>query len=82
MARTLPEIEQIVDGIVRENLGLLVENYDRSHTWQQMGADSLDNVEIVMAMEEKFDIDIIDEVMENIDTPQQAAKAIFDMLGA
>jgi acyl carrier protein len=44
---------------------------DASFT-DDLGADSLDLVEFVMAMEEKFDIDIPDEDAENITTVQKA----------
>ncbi|MCC3528897.1 MAG: acyl carrier protein [Microcoleus sp. PH2017_22_RUC_O_B] len=42
-----------------------------------LGADSLDAVELVMALEEEFDIEIPDEVAENIETVQQAIDCIY-----
>ncbi len=42
-----------------------------------LGADSLDAVELVMALEEEFDIEIPDEVAENIETVQQAVDYIY-----
>ena len=41
-----------------------------------LGADSLDTVELVMALEEEFDIDIPDEEAEKIATVQQAVDKI------
>jgi acyl carrier protein len=41
-----------------------------------LGADSLDTVELVMALEEAFDIEIPDEVAEQIDTVQKAVNHI------
>lgn len=41
-----------------------------------LGADSLDTVELVMALEEAFDIDIPDEEAEKIETVQQAVDYI------
>lgn len=41
-----------------------------------LGADSLDTVELVMALEEKFDIEIPDEAAENILTVQSAVDYI------
>jgi len=41
-----------------------------------LGADSLDTVELVMALEEEFGIEIPDEVAENIDTVGKAAEHI------
>ncbi|OCR01142.1 acyl carrier protein [Oscillatoriales cyanobacterium USR001] len=43
---------------------------------QDLGADSLDTVELVMALEEEFDIEIPDEVAENILTVQAAVDHI------
>ncbi len=44
---------------------------DSSFT-DDLGADSLDAVELVMALEEEFDCEIVDEDAENITTVQQA----------
>lgn len=41
-----------------------------------LGADSLDTVELVMALEEAFDIEIPDEVAEQIDTVEKAVEHI------
>lgn len=41
-----------------------------------LGADSLDTVELVMALEEEFNIEIPDEAAENIDTVQKAVDYI------
>lgn len=41
-----------------------------------LGADSLDTVELVMALEEEFDIEIPDEVAEKIDTVGKAVEHI------
>lgn len=43
-----------------------------------LGADSLDTVELVMALEEEFDIEIPDEAAENIATVQAAVDYIKD----
>ena len=42
-----------------------------------LGADSLDNVELVMALEEEFDIEIPDEAAEKITTVQEAVDYIL-----
>ncbi|MEQ8224898.1 MAG: acyl carrier protein [Candidatus Eremiobacterota bacterium] len=47
-----------------------------------LGADSLDNVELVMALEEEFDIEIPDEEAEKITNVQEAIKYIEEHLGA
>ena len=46
-----------------------------------LGADSLDTVELVMALEEKFDIEIPDEAAEKIDTVGKAVEHIVRDLG-
>lgn len=46
-----------------------------------LGADSLDTVELVMALEEAFDIEIPDEVAEQIDTVGKAVTHIADAKG-
>lgn len=47
-----------------------------------LGADSLDTVELVMALEEKFDIEIPDEEAENILTVQAAVDYIESQIAA
>lgn len=47
-----------------------------------LGADSLDTVELVMALEEEFDIEIPDEAAEGIATVQSAVDYIEDKVAA
>ncbi len=47
-----------------------------------LGADSLDNVELVMAFEEEFDIEIPDDAAEHIQTVGDAVTFITERLGA
>nr|WDA99953.1 acyl carrier protein [Cyanidium sp. THAL103] len=67
--------------IVSEQLGVeqnqILEN---SNFTNDLGADSLDNVELVMAMEEEFNIEIPDIEAEKITTPNQAINFIFDKI--
>jgi acyl carrier protein len=46
-----------------------------------LGADSLDNVELVMAFEEEFNIEIPDDAAEHIQTVGDAVKFIQEKLG-
>lgn len=48
----------------------------------ELGADSLDIVEITMALEEEFDIEIPDHAAEKLTTVGQAVKFLTDRLGA
>ena len=49
-----------------------------SHFIEDLDADSLDTVELVMALEEEFEIDIPDEAAEKISTVQSAVDFIVD----
>ena len=67
------EIEQRVKEIVAEQLGKdLAEVKNESSFQDDLGADSLDTVELVMALEEAFGCEIPDEDAEKITTVQQA----------
>ncbi|MBI3479017.1 MAG: acyl carrier protein [Nitrosomonadales bacterium] len=66
-------IEQRVKKIVAEQLGVNeAEVKNESSFVNDLGADSLDTVELVMALEEEFECDIPDEDAEKITTVQQA----------
>ena len=66
-------IEEQVKGIVVENLGVNIEEVVNSASFvEDLGADSLDTVELVMALEEEFDTEIPDEEAEKITTVQEA----------
>ncbi len=66
-------IEQRVKKIVSEQLGVNeAEVKNESSFVNDMGADSLDTVELVMALEEEFECEIPDEDAETITTVQQA----------
>jgi len=66
-------VEQKVKQIIVEQLGVDEAQVDPSASFvDDLGADSLDIVELVMAFEEAFDIDIPDEDAEKITTVQNA----------
>ena len=66
-------IEEQVKAIVVENLGVNMEEVVNSASFvEDLGADSLDTVELVMALEEEFDTEIPDEEAEKITTVQEA----------
>ena len=67
--------------LVIENLGVDAEKVtDNAHFIDDLGADSLDTVELVMAFEEEFGIEIPDNDAENITTVSKAIKYIQDKL--
>ncbi len=63
------EIEENVKKVLVEYLGIHEEDIKpESHFYDDLGADSLDTVEIIMAVEENFDIEIPDEDAETLVT--------------
>ncbi|MBE9117052.1 acyl carrier protein [Lusitaniella coriacea LEGE 07157] len=71
------EIFEKVQQIVSEQLEVETSKVTPEATFaNDLGADSLDTVELVMALEEEFDIEIPDEAAEQIDTVQKAVDHI------
>src|SRR5580704_2195595 len=68
--RVMSTVEQQVKAIVAEQLGVKAEQVTNDASFvDDLGADSLDTVELVMALEEEFEIEIPDEDAEKIDGP-------------
>jgi acyl carrier protein len=71
--KNMSDIEQRVKKIVAEQLGVNeAEIKIESSFVDDLGADSLDTVELVMALEDEFETEIPDEEAEKITTVQQA----------
>ena len=69
----MSDIEQRVRKIVSEQLGADDDKIKNESSFiDDLGADSLDTVELVMALEEEFDTEIPDEEAEKITTVRQA----------
>ena len=69
----MSSIEDQVKNIVAEQLGVKEEEVTAEASFvDDLGADSLDTVELVMALEEAFECEIPDEEAEKITTVQQA----------
>lgn len=69
----MSSIDERVKKIVVEQLGVNEGEVSGSSSFvDDLGADSLDTVELVMALEEEFDCEIPDEDAEKITTVQQA----------
>ncbi|MDR2926221.1 MAG: acyl carrier protein [Azoarcus sp.] len=69
----MSDIEQRVRKIVAEQLGVAeAEIKNEASFVDDLGADSLDTVELLMALEEEFECEIPDEEAEKITTVQQA----------
>ncbi len=68
-----PKVAEKIKQIVSEQLGVdEAEITPKSSFVDDLGADSLDTVELVMALEEAFDLEIPDEDAEKIRTVQDA----------
>ncbi|ABM02929.1 acyl carrier protein [Psychromonas ingrahamii 37] len=69
----MSNIEERVRNIIVEQLGVQLEEVKNEASFvDDLGADSLDTVELVMALEEEFDTEIPDEEAEKITTVQSA----------
>ncbi len=81
MAFSSAEIEAKVTEIVSKQLGVAKEKITRESSFvNDLGADSLDTVELVMEIEEAFDLTIPDDAAEKIQTVGEAIKYIEDNL--
>jgi len=73
----MASIEERVQKIVAEQLGVEEEQVTAEASFMDdLGADSLDTVELVMALEEEFDIEISDEDAEKIQTVKDAIEYV------
>ena len=76
-------IEDRVKDIIVEELGVEREKLTNEASFMEdLGADSLDTVELVMAFEKEFDIDIPDEDAEKLRTVGDAFKYLHEKLAA
>lgn len=75
----MASIEERVKAIVAEQLGVDADQVTAEASFMDdLGADSLDTVELVMALEEEFDIEISDEDAEKIQTVKDATAYVGD----
>lgn len=73
----MASVEERVINIVAEQLGVDKDKITRDSNFvNDLGADSLDTVELVMELEEEFDINIEDDVAEKIQTVGEAVQHI------
>jgi len=78
----MSEIIERVRKIVVEQLGVKEDEVTLESSFvDDLGADSLDTVELVMALEEEFETEIPDEDAEKITTVQQAVDYINEHMG-
>jgi acyl carrier protein len=83
-------VENLMSDILERVRKIVIEHLDadpekvteKASFIDDLGADSLDNVELVMAFEEEFDIEIPDDAAEHIQTVGDAVKFIGERSGA
>lgn len=75
------EIEDKIKPIIVEQLGVKLEQVTSKASFvEDLGADSLDNVELIMAIEEEFEIDILDEDAEKVKTVGDLIKYVQERI--
>jgi acyl carrier protein len=78
----IKQLEEKVKDIIVEELGVERDKLTPDASFMEdLGADSLDTVELVMAFEKEFDIDIPDEEAEKLRTVGQAMQYLHDKMG-
>jgi len=79
----MSQLEEKVKDIIVEELGVERDKLaDDASFMEDLGADSLDTVELVMAFEKEFDIDIPDEEAEKLRTVGDAMKYLHEKMGS
>lgn len=76
MSFSMEDSQKKVVAIIADKLSIPTENITLESTFKDLGADSLDIVEIVMAFEENFGIEIKDEDAEKIKSVGEAVSLI------
>jgi acyl carrier protein len=77
------QLEEKLKDIIVEELGVERDKLtDGASFMEDLGADSLDTVELVMAFEKEFDIDIPDEEAEKLRTVGDAMKYLHEKMGS
>ena len=78
----MSDLEEKVKDIIVEELGVEREKLTGEASFMEdLGADSLDTVELVMAFEKEFDIDIPDEDAEKLRTVGDAMNYLHEKIG-
>jgi len=79
---SMSELEEKVINIIVEELGVERDKVTNEASFMEdLGADSLDTVELVMAFEKEFDVDIPDEEAEKLRTVGDALKYLNEKMG-
>lgn len=79
----MSNIEQRITKIVAEQLGVPEADVKLTqHLQDDLGADSLDSVELVMALEDEFELEIEDTVAEKLTTVQSIVDYLTPLVKA
>jgi len=79
MTLSYEEIKTKLLKIIAEQLKIEKNSIDNHSSLEKLGADSLDRVEIIMKIEEEFDLEISDEDSDKLASLDQAIKYIYDL---
>ncbi len=83
MSLTEQEVYQKVRSVIVEQLGVSEDEVSMTASFtDDLGADSLDTVELVMALEEEFSTEIADEEAEKLTTVQKTVDYILSKVNA
>ena len=79
----MSDLDDKVINIIVEELGVERDKVTNEASFMEdLGADSLDTVELVMAFEKEFDVDIPDEEAEKLRTVGDALQYLHDKMGS
>lgn len=79
---TPEQITEKVKNIVANGLNRPIEEVELKSSFKELGADSLDSVELILEFEKSFGIAIPDTEAEKVTTVGEAIKCVEDMLKA
>ncbi len=73
----MSSLEERIKEIISDQLGVKLNEIENDKFFiNDLGADSLDIIELIMALEEEFNIEISDELAEKIDTVQSSIDCV------
>lgn len=72
-------IEQKLRDLISKSLGVK-SDFDLNETFNELGADSLDAVELIMAIEDEFKIEVSDEEAQNLTTAAAVIESVKSKL--
>lgn len=67
-----------IAAIIADQLDMEVEDITSESTFEDLGADSLDVVDVIMTLEDEFDMEIPDEAIEGMKTVGELVKYVED----